>query len=511
MTKFCAYSLAALSAMGLSLAGCGTPITSQGPTPVTGKPPLVTVVEPTNAPEAAVTPTADQISLPTSTPVLSATAAECEDPAMTHPAPELATLSWESATIGEQQMRQLSAFDAPLLMLDPSPDNRWIVVALNTAPRVGRAAVAVIDTQSNNHWWVDRESFLPTASSPTAWLPNGRLLWVNEQSGKVFLGSDQDHRDLNAPVPMGGIRYAADDIALAVNSGDLWRVALGTGQWEKVSSSSYPEATGLGNYYGISHDGSYALSFQSGLMWRVPTALGTDAERLPGPEVQTVGSGSPSEPPLQLADTPYWLIDLPLVPSEEAGPKGAAGFIVNIESGRLLTADDLALPTTYALTAYSASPDGRWIAVSLWDRDRQQPAGLYVAPASTLTEGRLVDGLAVAGWNADAPALLLREATTHELIVAGLPLSDEEERVTLRGAGELVAISPTTIFASEADNPARLLQFGMDGTLLKTLDLSAAYSALSRGAAAGDRLYVSATQEDGAGCTYDLIEWTTEP
>jgi hypothetical protein len=312
---------------------------------------------------------------------------------------------------------------------------------------------------------------------------------------------------------MWEVQYASSEIAFARDqAGDLWRVDLRSGLWEKVRTPRPPKVGTLGGYYILARDGSYALAFQDGQMWRIPTRMGTLAEPLPDVEVEIVGRGGPSGPPsTQLADGPYWLLGLPR--SGEVGV-GSEGFVVNERESSILTPRDLHLPEGYYIVGYYASPDGRWLAVTITD-DRQQPweqPDVYLAPSTDLTAGRVVEGISVTDWHTDAPAVVFKDNATGVLSVARLPLTDTTTMAALKGARPPLTTLPDMIFAVDASFPARLLQFDLDGRSLDTLDLSAQYESILtvRGALGRVFLGVQGRQPDNA-CTYALVEWAVEP
>lgn len=434
--------------------------------------------------------------------------------------PDLSALRWEKLAVGGQRVRHLTGLDYPIFPLALSPDGRWLLVAFEIGRSTGRAAMAVIDTQAESHWWINYRAnfftpyfvdypYLYSGLYPFRWLPDGRLLWVDETC-RVFVWDGQTRRELGAPERMGNVQYASDDIAfaLSVKDGGLWRVDLSSEIWEKVTTSRPPKYGALGVPL-IAQDGSYGLVFQhdetSAQMWRVPAEMSTAAKPLPDIRgwVEPPGQGGPSGPPsTHLAGTSYWLLNVGLT------------IVVNERDGSMLTARDLHLPESYYIASYYASPDGRWLSVSL-STNRQQAwetVGAYIAPSTDLTAGRIVKGVSVAGWHTDAPAVILRDNTTGALSVARLPLVDATPGVSLDNATSPVVTVPNMVFAVDTALPTRLLQFGLDGNVLSTLDLSAQYDSIDFGAGAMGRVFLSATRgkSDDAG-KHALVEWAVGP
>ncbi|HET7091002.1 MAG TPA: hypothetical protein VFL17_20410 [Anaerolineae bacterium] len=412
----------------------------------------------------------------------------------------------------------MAGLDYPVFPLDLSPDGRWLMVAFEIEYSTGRAAMAVIDTQGESHWWMNTQAnfFSPYfvtypylyPSLYPRWLPDGRLLWVN-QVCKVFVWDGQNRRELSAPEPVHPVYwvvYASKGIAFANTwDGGLWRVDLASERWEEVTTHRPPRLGRLGNAI-LAFNGSYALAFQTdqsaAQMWRIPAEMGSFAEPLPDIQdwVDVPGHGGPSGPPsTHLADTPYWLLNVGIA------------LVVNERDGSIITAKDLHLPEGYYIIDYYASPDGRWLAVTITD-DRQQPweqPDMYIAPSTDLTAGRIVEGVSVAGWHIDAPAVILRDQATGALSVARLPLADATPRAPLDNAMSPLVTLPNMVFAVDAASPARLLQFDLDGNLLSTLDLSSQYDLIRTGTGTAGRVFLGVTRsQDGS---HALVEWAVGP
>ena len=434
---------------------------------------------------------------------------------------DLSTFHWKTLTINEHRVRQLTGPNYPILPLDTSPDGKWLAVAIQTGNPAGlteitsweqaRISIGLVDVQNNAPWLMqtNASAFPPDYLPRVNWLRDGRLLWVDE-AHRVFVGNGQNRRDLNAPVPISQVEYASGNIAFAqAEDLDLWRVDLASETWEKVTTSRPPKVGALGGYFILARDGSYALAFQDGQMWRIPAEMGAVAEPLPDVKVEIVGRGGPSGPiSTQLANSPYWLIGLP---AEFHGIE-SEGFVVDVRSGRIAIPKDLALPDNYRLRAFNASPDGKWLAVNLWDKSAEQEAALYSTPADDLTAGRKITGYSVLAWHTAAPAIILKENTTDAVSVVRLPLADTPPVTTLIGAQPPFGTLPDLNIAVDTRSPARLLQFSLDGSLLGIFDLSTQYESILAMRGTADRLFlgVKGRQTDNA-CVYALIEWRIEP
>ena len=190
--------------------------------------------------------------------------------------------------------------------------------------------------------------------------------------------------------------------------------------------------------------------------------------------------------------------------------------MVDLRNGHILTAEDLNLPKEYRLVDYSVSPQGHWLAATLWQEDISQSErrsdSIYLFPGEDLTAGRVLKGMSVAGWHTEPSAVILKDNATGTLSVARLPLTDTTVTAPLNNARPPLTTLRDMIFAVEAGVPARLVQFDVDGNRRATLDLSAQSESIQAARGVGDRVYlgVQGRQEHNA-CTYALVEWLVGP
>ncbi len=240
------------------------------------------------------------------------------------------------------------------------------------------------------------------------------------------------------------------------------------------------------------------------------------AEPLPDVNVKVIGRGGTTAATAELANSPYWLIGLPI---EDNG--GAEGFVVDLRNGHVLNSTDVGLPEKYGLIDYSISPGGRWLAITLWQKETRYTGPndpnleLYLAPSQNLKAGRVLKGVSVVAWHTDPPAVILRDNAMGMLQVMRLPLSSTSSAVVLPGVKPPVATLPNAVFAVATDSPTRLLQFDLDGHLIGTLDLSAYAEGIHTVMGRGNRVFLDVTGSRLQGlsnsqrvCTYALVEWT---
>lgn len=455
-----------------------------------------------------IVPQATSTTMPTTatagTVTLEPTPTPCDDvPLQMSKLPDLSSLHWKTEATENKIARYLSGLHYSPIPVDTSPDNRWVAVAFQVSQ--GDAAVAIIDTRADSHWWVNTDDYLSSYYPPYQWLPDGRLLWVNE-TGSVFIGDGQEQRPLNEPEPMYKIWYATDDMAFArdKNGKNLWRTALLANTWEEIPDGAL----------GIAQDGSYALVFQDDTLWRVPSEVGVTAERTPLEQVDIVGSGRPAALPRHLASSPYWLRDLTVWPEERIQIDDKAvwtlGVVVDERSGRVLNLDDFAIPSEYNHAArYSVSPDGAWLAISLLAISNPprkiEKRAVYVTSSEDLTGGYLLEEATLDGWHTHPDAIIVRDVNEDTLAVARLPINDQSELLSLGRTGEVLATPPDKIAITEASSATRVLVFDFSGNLSKTFSVPEPYDDIEAGIGSSDKIYVSAVDQDN--CVYAFVEW----
>lgn len=475
---------------------------------------------PTSTPAPAKTPsqtaTAVATPAPTWTSVRDATRQTCEyDRWSPEKLPDMEALRWER--LGED-VRHLAGFEYRAVALNAALDGTAVAIMLQSGGL--ESSLAVIDVQANAHWWWARETYHTVNSGFDRWLPDGRLLYV--ANGQVRIGTRDNWHVIETPAPVADVHYAANDVAFATEAetNEWWRLDLSAETWERV-----PNAI-PGHDIHVAQDGSYVAGFDwIDRVWRAPVAMGSgDAEvvSLDTEDVDYLGSGRTPLPPVHLANSHYWRLDTweARTPRMELGGRYAVtreGMIVNDRTGERITLDDLPVPARYNHDArYEVPADGEWLAVDLWEISAVEPRqivtyGLYVSPSDTLTGGSTLHYVELVGWVTEPEAVVVRTRPTNTLAVASLPLTSETDPVPLDDAGELLTTVPGGIVTIDATQPARLLLFDLDGAVVDTLDLSDRSDVVERAFAAGNRVYLTAADEDPNNCAYGLVEWTVSP
>lgn len=427
--------------------------------------------------------------------------------------PNLDALRWESLPIQDSHVRYLSSFEYRPVPLNAGPDGNEIAVMLKS--RTGEAGLTMINADGDAHWWWDRDTYYAENTGFFHWLPDGRLLRV--QNGDIRIGTHDNWQTIQAPAPMSYVRYTSTGIAFARarESETWWRLNIASETWEQVPNA-------LPSFrISIAQDGSRVASYdQIDRLWHAPVALGASAQTVTVEPFEELGSGRTPLPSTHLANSPYWWIDESILRTPVILLGGRYGvtrgnMIVHEDTGAVIRLDYLPVPAHYNHDAvYTVPSDGEWLAVDLWDISEPAPNrrieayGLYVAPSHDVTAGTVITGVQSTGWVTEPDAIVVQRRPTNTLAVVQLPATGETATVPLEGAGELLTTSPDGIVALEAGTSTRLLLFTVDGQVTATLDLSDHYDFVERAFAVGNRVYLTAGITGPNDCTYGLVEWT---
>lgn len=466
------------------------------------------------------TPTATRTRLPTRTPPA---VAQCQplrihDPEIPLPLPNLATLEWEPAIIDGQQVRVLRGLQLLPTGFTFSPDNTQVATAIQPyASLLG--AMALLDWDAPPHTWLNEDTFLnlPLGEVTLAhWLPTNEPIWVDE-SGMVSVGEDDSHL-ITPPVPMLKVAFVVDTTAFVISRDERkwWRLDTKTETWELVQPADTLTGMGEEDYSALSTDKSYIFMLRGTEVWRIPTNMGADAEKIEIESYDVVGSGQAPPPPIQFGTTPYWLIQLPIHPTEllTLGTRTLfhGGFVIDLRDGSMATPQLLAIPAPYDFVlGFTLSADRQWVAMAVVERASaatDTPAwATYVAPTDDLRAGHLIENVEAITILENPATLVLREVSTGLLRVHSLPLTDSPPRV-LENTKELLATTTNRLYARPFNDPTRILAFDAQGNPLTTLALSPPYNGYSMIAAMNEIVLVTARYPDSKGdCLYDIVEW----
>lgn len=263
-------------------------------------------------------------------------------------------------------LEQIIGLSYPVESLHVSPDGRWLVVTLKLGVQNQAVLLAtwMIDTVQEQHLQLnDNQS---GRSHFMDWFSESELLWVT-QDGDIAVGNGAEFRELATPVEMAEVWYLSDGYGLARDVNDLWwRYHVEKDRWEIIDTVDSEPLQGFGAV-GVSQDSTQALLFQPSNIWILPLSDEDEATKIGGNDVSLVGSDAVFMPSItQLEDGANWFIGASIwYPSGSQEPYPLEGFVFSAAAGRVLENSDFGIPESYKIVGFTASPDGRWLAISL--------------------------------------------------------------------------------------------------------------------------------------------------
>lgn len=349
--------------------------------------------------------------------------------------PDLPDLDWTTMESETGTLYRLAGLTTPVVSATASPDGHWLAVKLARRFLEGgpvETALYILDTSGEGHWLASQGGM--DEYHDFNWLPDGRLVWVDD--GALIIGANTgvERRDLAAPEPVFEVWAAAQNVIFASGRMNLWRLNLNGGTWELVmgledvprsgpSLISRPSAN-----LSIAYDGTFAAANVEGRLYRIPIDSGYPA-RLVG-TIEYGGRGGRIGAPQPLAGSPYWYPgEVPLAQSPDR-PFSAA--LLDERNGRLVPLAELIHIQDRAVYAPVISPDGRWIAVPLSAPvevagETQAPGqaeSLYLAPSTELSLGRVVPASMPAGWLGSPEGLFVLQHAEENTTLSSLLLPD---------------------------------------------------------------------------------------
>jgi len=413
------------------------------------------------------------------------------------PPPDLGTLHWETAPDGTLRLMGLTLVPHELML---SPDSRKLAVTFyhGTSQQMALSATVVLDTRGDYHRLLAAES--PGFDHFYTWLPDGRLLWVDD-NGTVFL----DYDNLNTPEPMRAVNAAVGNTAYLSSkewANPDWRVDLNTGKWETIVDDAGHVP---GMFRGVSHDGSYVLYTYtkskieelSTAVWRVPVEWGSPAEYVFSHHVEGYGSdGYFGFYAANLARTNIWAVSGPFSTGLDINSVGFDSILIDLDAKKVLTPNDLGLDDDYTILGGSISEDGSQLIVELTKNPRPAPNSAFaVTDEYYVTDRKLTGGT----LSTERPSL-------------------EDVPFTLPDNSTIVFNSrfsdPLFVIVQVSSPSLKFERYDMEGNLLQTLDLSAEFDTLwgMQLAPSGDVVYFavshSALKQNGS-CdnAVSLVKW----
>ena len=332
-------------------------------------------------------------------------------------------LKWEMVN----NFQRLSGLDGPVNAAHPSPDGRWWVIEFVTKRESTQyelsleEALYVLDSLENKHWIASANG--KDIFHRFDWFPNGDLFWVDD--GQLFRANadGQEKQIIQAPEPV--IELWLDKItgirAFVSGQSALWRFDLSTATWEKVEGleslvrNGEPPISRVQANLRVSNDGSFGALLADHQIWKVPMAFGEPAHKIG--EVDYLVEGWRPEAPQPLVDSPYWYPGLDAYDPRTADSTQGSLVLINEEDGSLLSLNDIvqSYSDTAFYTTLAISPDARWI--SILNIHGSTVEGLYLLPASQLSNGRVLKDAYVFDWDPSGVKPILPRQIDHPAIV----------------------------------------------------------------------------------------------
>lgn len=449
-----------------------------------------------NAPEATMpptfTPTAMQIILmptpapytpePTASPVPTLQFAVCEpriDPVIAgepdgtdtrYALPEPGALSWQVLDArGSGRVWRLRGLNTFVSAITIAPSHTWA-----TAELLGRHAAECmlcpmfttlygLDLEGGQSWQVRGET--EQAANESAWLPDGRMLWV--EAGQLWIANanGQGRRSLNAPGAVEQV-WVSPGGSVLVSGDATWRLLMPDERWDRVA------VVGKIADFNFSNDGGYGVALApavsavdvdrffipategaifTGEYWRIPMEVGREAELIPNSGVAGFTQGG-GYAPWPLGGAALWQTGINL--ADATGTDGTP-LLLDMQT-RTLVPLSQALPGATRATRLEPSPSGRWVLIN-----RKS-----IAPAEDLRQSLPLpnrEGEQVLGWVSTSPDAVLVEETrqdTVRLLSIAPPDLTEEIELEVTGAVYLTRVPGYILFmkTAEADlGPQRTL------------------------------------------------------
>jgi hypothetical protein len=410
------YLWISLLLLSLLLAACGTAATPQ-PDNAGAEPTVESTATPALPPEHAggtvtAQPTDESdvvvdVATLTPTPESSAT-----------PEPVNPDETSEPSADAQGVVREFPQVGAQVLSADPSPDGRfWVLKLLRETLPGGPNLVTlqVLDSESDTLWLASEEG--NDLQHQHAWLPDGRLLWVDQGALWVSSGDGQTRLNLNAPEPMHEVWAGAEQMALVGGESAIWQLDTFSGEWTRVDEivGNGPPVTFGGNL-SISPDGTFAAFIFGGELWKVPLKVGEPAVHLA--TIEYPGRGGRINPPYPLADSPSWAVGEAASGFSETQSFG--GVLLDSRDGRIVPVSEVYPGIVESYSPPVASPDGRWLAISQGPPNNEGTSnGYYIAPSEEIYLGQEIPGQALLGWSSEPAAVYLLRGS--ELVRVALP------------------------------------------------------------------------------------------
>lgn len=408
-------------------------------------------------------------------------------------------LQWQPPA---DNLRQIIGLSYPVESLKLSADGRWLIVTLkvDVQNQIPTLSTWMIDTVQEQHLQLNDN--LSGRAHLTDWSSESELLWIT-QDRSVAVGNGEVFRDLAAPVPMIEVWYASGNIGFARDvDGFWWRFHIESVQWEPISTNDSEPLHGFGAV-GISQNSSQVLLFQPGSVWNLPLSFGDGATEIGGHDISLVGSDSGFMPTVtQLGEEANWFTSASIwYPPGSQDTYPLEGFIFNTDVGRLLENSDFGIPESYKIVGFAASPDGKWLAVSLnksVQTPNVRPTTIYLTQATQPESGVFLQDVKIIHLGTEYTLLQDDNNTLLALHLA----SDNAVRFD---KAEFLSLLKNILVAREGSN--HILRVDLSDNIIHGLNIPNGYLLQSTLVSSTGAVYLSLENGQSGICQSALLEY----
>ncbi len=430
--------------------------------------------------------TPEPIEIPTQFSPLSTPDAQAEanchywpGPGAQQPLPNLASLNWQMGSGISGRWLVLNGLVSPVLEAQPAPGGRWWAVQVlrqSNGPEPSQTALYVLDSAGREHWQASLTG--QTQYQIDTWLPDNRLLWVDENRLWISAANGAEKKDLQAPEPVAEVWLGAGNLALVSGKTGLWRLDPNTNSWSQVQELddlvqpgvSFPFSSSQANL-AVASEGSFAglvvavsAERSNAELWKIPLSASEPAQKITG--FSYLGHGGRMPAPTALAGTPYWF------------PGQMVGSVDNLDQihymlldetgGKSVVLKDL-LPAGQSLLNAWVSPDGQWLGLAGADQ-KSNPAevkwNISFLPAATLEPVFDLTADSILAWRAFPAASWVVSQDQNAQKISQVDLSGGTEKLldtfpTNTIPRVLIGANETLLYAED-----KLEVFNLSGNVL---------------------------------------------
>lgn len=190
-----------------------------------------------------------------------------------------------------------------------------------------------------------------------------------------------------------------------------------------------------------------------------------------------IGSDMPRRGPGLVQGGRWLLDDFPI--AFPGTPFGTLGWMVEVDSGRILGGEELGWPAGEVPGDWDLFPEGQWVAAAIIERATGRRVGIWVSPTSgfpTEAGWRFPgwEGVLPTGWHPEGKGVLVWRGEPGREQVGWLPLPPDPKGV--RGLEDLapwpIGWWGESLIGVVQGQPARVVEMDREGRMIQILDLS---------------------------------------